>query len=282
MKSDWQMELLDLDLEVFQGPFDLLLTLILREEISIFEVSLAEIVISYLERLAEDEELDLEAASEFLILMSALLEIKSAQLLPRPEEFDLEDLTPEEAREELVLRLITYKKFKDAAAWMRERFSNTRHWRFRSAPLPRLVTKAEDEEVPHKYGPERLAAAISTLLQEPPRIKIDHMNKLTVNVWERMKAIREALKTRSSVDFDEFVGEADRVTQAVTFFALLEMFNAGELDVEQERLFGRIMISEAKKNHEASGPDRGAQTPASDDSAQPAPHDRGAEVNDAA
>ncbi len=119
MPHDWDLELLDLDLEVFQGPFDLLLTLILKEEISIFEVSLSDIVISYLERLEAEEEFDLDAASEFLILMSALLEIKSAQLLPRPEELDLEELTPEEAREELVVRLITYKKFKEAASWMR-------------------------------------------------------------------------------------------------------------------------------------------------------------------
>ncbi|MDO8736153.1 MAG: segregation/condensation protein A, partial [Thermoleophilia bacterium] len=98
MSHEWDLEFLDLDLEVFQGPFDLLLTLILKEEISIFEVSLSDIVISYLERLEAEEELDLDAASEFLILMSALLEIKSAQLLPRPEELDLEELTPEEAR----------------------------------------------------------------------------------------------------------------------------------------------------------------------------------------
>ena len=90
MSHEWDLEFLDLDLEVFQGPFDLLLTLILKEEISIFEVSLSDIVISYLERLEAEEELDLDAASEFLILMSALLEIKSAQLLPKPEELDLE------------------------------------------------------------------------------------------------------------------------------------------------------------------------------------------------
>jgi segregation and condensation protein A len=247
MADDWHLELLDLDLEVFQGPFDLLLTLILREEISIFEVSLADIVISYLERLAEEEELDLEAASEFLILMSALLEIKSAQLLPRPDEFDLEEFTPEEAREELVLRLITYKKFKDAAAWLRERFSVTQNWHYRAAPLPKLVKRALEEEVPHKYDPSKLTDALKVLLAEPPQVSIEHMNKLTVNVWERMKAIREALRTRTEVDFDEVVGGADRITQAITFFALLEMFNAGELQVEQERLFGQILIYEAQK-----------------------------------
>jgi len=110
-----------------------------------------------------EEELDLDAASEFLILMSALLEIKSAQLLPRPGEFDLEELSPEEAREELVIRLITYKKFKDAAAWLRERFDQTRNWRFRAAPLPRLVQRSEEEQVPHKYDPVKMTAALNSI-----------------------------------------------------------------------------------------------------------------------
>ncbi|MBI5870318.1 MAG: segregation/condensation protein A [Actinobacteria bacterium] len=248
MSHEWDLEFLDLDLEVFQGPFDLLLTLILKEEISIFEVSLSDIVISYLERLEAEEELDLDAASEFLILMSALLEIKSAQLLPKPEELDLEELTPEEAREELVIRLITYKKFKEAAAFMRARHDVTRHWRYRSAPLPKIATNAAEQEVPHKYQPAKLTDALKVLLAEPPEIRTDHMTRVTANVWEQMKAIRLAVRHQAKVAFEDIVGDADRVTQAVTFFALLEMFNSGELEVEQEQLFGRILIYEAEKN----------------------------------
>lgn len=246
MPGDWDLELLDLDLEVFQGPFDLLLTLIIRDEVSIFEVSLTAIVISYLERLEEKEELDLEAASEFLILMSALMEIKSSQLLPRPEEVELDDLTPEEAREELVLRLITYRKFKQAAEWMAERFSQTSLWRFRAAPLPKFARRVEPE-VPRKYGAERLRDAIANLLAEPPVIRTDHMTRVSVTVWERVKAIRDALRGRQKVTFEEVVGDADRITQAVTFFAMLDLFNRGELDIEQEQLFGRIVLSEVKK-----------------------------------
>lgn len=247
MSGDRHLELLDLDLEVFQGPFDLLLTLIIRDEISIFEVSLADIVISYLERLEEQDELDLEAATEFLILISALMEIKSAQLLPRPEELDLEELTPEEAREELVLRLITYRKFKEASAWMAERFAATSQWRYRVAPLPKFARRTEPE-VPQKYGAERLKAAIASLLAEPPQIRTDHMTKVSVTVWERVKAIRDALKGRQKVSFEEVVGDADHITQAVTFFAMLDLYNRGELEVEQEQLFGRIVLSEVKKS----------------------------------
>ncbi len=247
MAGRWDIELLDLDLEVFQGPFDLLLALILREEVNIFEVSLADIVIAYLERLEEEAELDMEAASEFLILMSALMEIKSAQLLPRPEAVELEDLTPEEARDELVLRLVTYKKFKEAAAWLRGRYADTRHWHFRAAPLPKPGRRPE-AEVAQMHDPAGLSAAVAVLLAEPPRIVTDHMLMATASVWEQMKAIRSAVRQRSRVAFDEIVGGADRITQAVAFFALLEMYNSGELNVEQEHLFGQILIYEAGKD----------------------------------
>lgn len=246
MPDDRHLEQLDLDLEVFQGPFDLLLSLILREEVSIFEVPLAEIVICYLERLEQRDELDLEAVSEFLILMSALMEIKSARLLPKPEDLDLEDLTPEEAREELVLRLITYKKFKEAAAWLKRRYSDSRHWHFRSAPLPRISRPAR-VEVEQRYDARDLNQALVALLVVPPSIKTEHMAKITVNIWEQMKEIRVALRERPQLIFDEIVGGTDRITQAVTFFALLEMYNSGELELEQERLFGSIIIHEASK-----------------------------------
>lgn len=246
MSDDRHLEQLNLDLDVFQGPFDLLLSLILREEVSIFEVPLAEIVICYLERLEERDELDLEAVSEFLILMSALMEIKSARLLPKPDDIDLDDLTPEEAREELVLRLITYRKFKGAATWLKDRYNISRHWYFRSAPLPR-VDGPVDLEVNQMYGPEVLNQALSLLLVVPPSIKMDHMAKITVSIWEQMKEIRAALRDRRELSFDEIVGGADRMTQAVTFFALLEMYNSGELEIEQERLFGSIIIHEAGK-----------------------------------
>jgi segregation and condensation protein A len=246
MPGDWDLDQLDLDIEVFQGPFDLLLSLILKEEVSIFEVPLAEIVVSYLERLEDKDELDLEAVSEFLILMSALMEIKSAQLLPKPEDFELEDLTPEEAREELVLRLVTYKKFKAAAQWLRERYGVSRHWRYRTAPLPR-VSRPPEEGVPHLYQPAELNRALEMLLEPPPDIRTDHMVRITVSIWEQMKEIRTALRNQRQITFEDIAGGSDRMTQAVTFFALLEMYNSGELEVDQERLFGSILIREAQR-----------------------------------
>src|SRR5213075_2562482 len=110
-----QLASLDLDLEVFQGPFDLLLALVLREE-----VDLAEIVLTYIDYLESTGELDLEAATEFLVLIAALLELKSRLMLPREEE-ELLDLEPDMAAEELLARMLEASRYRSAAEHLKER-----------------------------------------------------------------------------------------------------------------------------------------------------------------
>src|SRR4030081_3650995 len=105
---------LELDLDVFSGPFDLLLTLVLREEVDLLGLDLADVVLSYLDHLEDRGELDLEVATEFLVLIAALLELKSRLMLPRDEE-DLLDLDPYEAAEELLARLLAGRPDRRAA-----------------------------------------------------------------------------------------------------------------------------------------------------------------------
>src|SRR5205823_13754108 len=124
---------LELDLDVFAGPFDLLLTLILREEVDLLEVDLAEIVISYIDHLERKGELELEAATEFLVLIAALLELKSRLLLPGEEE-ELIELDPGEAAEELLARLLDAHRYREAANHLRDRLTAEEGHRFRSAP----------------------------------------------------------------------------------------------------------------------------------------------------
>src|ERR671914_1993504 len=104
---------IDLDLEVFQGPFDLLLTLVLREEVDLLEVDLAEVVLAYVEYLERAGELDLEATTEFLVLIAALLELKSRLMLPGEEDEGL-DLLPAEAADELLARMLAYARYRGA------------------------------------------------------------------------------------------------------------------------------------------------------------------------
>ena len=134
---------LDLDLEVFSGPFDLLLTLVLKEEVDLMEVELADVVISYLDFLESRGELDLEAATEFLVLIAALLELKSRLLLPREDE-ELLDLEPGEAAEELLARMLEARRYRAAAEHLSARLDDEHGVRYRAAPLPGLAAPDDD------------------------------------------------------------------------------------------------------------------------------------------
>src|SRR3978361_2558846 len=113
---------LELDLEVFSGPFALLLTLVLREEIDLLEVQLAEVVIAYLDHLESRGELDLEVATEFLVLIAALLELKSRLMLPSADD-DLLDLEPGEAAEELLARMLEARRYRRAPDHLADRLA---------------------------------------------------------------------------------------------------------------------------------------------------------------
>src|SRR5689334_10766739 len=133
---------MDLDLEVFQGPFDLLLTLVLKEEVDLLEVDLAEIVLAYVEYLERSGQLDLEATTEFLVLIAALLELKSRLMLPREDEDAALDWEPEEAAEELLARMLEYRRFRRAADFLAEKLAGEEGFRYRKAPLPPELRKA--------------------------------------------------------------------------------------------------------------------------------------------
>src|SRR5258705_5351427 len=128
---------LELDLDAFEGPFDLLLSLVLREELPLREIDLAEIVLAFVDRLAEKGDLDLDACGEFLILISALLELKARAMFPE-EDAELAELEPEAAAEELARRLAEYRRAKEAAGFLRERPADppAPHFRRRSPPAP--------------------------------------------------------------------------------------------------------------------------------------------------
>ncbi|MGO9750611.1 MAG: segregation and condensation protein A [Solirubrobacteraceae bacterium] len=231
---------LELDLDVFTGPFDLLLTLILREEVDLLEVDLAEIVISYIDHLEARGELDLEAATEFLVLIAALLELKSRLMLPGEglEEFELE---PGEAAQELLERLLAAHRYGAAARRLQEQLAAQSGFRFRSAPLPAHLRRAALPAASAVYDAGLLGAAIGTLLTLPAEVDIRHIPVPKVTVLSRLTLLRSLLR-RGSFNFDEAVVQADRVTVAVTLFALLELHKQGELTWTQHEPFGEIFV----------------------------------------
>ena len=232
---------LDLDLEVFQGPFDLLLTLVLREEVDLLEVDLAGVVLTYVDHLERSGELDLEATTEFLVLIAALLELKSRLMLPS-EEGEAPELEPGEAAEELLARMLEYRRYRSAAAFMRERLEAENGYRYRSAPLPPTLRRVSLEAASQAYDPELLAKAVGDLLKAPPPIDVRHVRRPGVSIEERLRHLRGLLARDSRFSFDEAVAGADRLTEAVTLFALLELYKAGEARWEQSAPFGPITV----------------------------------------
>jgi segregation and condensation protein A len=194
---------LELDLEVFSGPFDLLLTLILKDEVDLLEVDLADVVLTYLDHLEARGELDLEVATEFLILITSLLELKSRLLLPRVEEED--------------------------------------GHRFRQAPPPRHLRRFTEADAIAVHDPRRLGRALGGMLRMPAQVSLHHVTIARVTLPERLAHLR-ALLRRGRFTFSEAVGQSDRTTVAVTLWALLELYKQGEADWSQTEPFAEIHI----------------------------------------
>ena len=232
---------LELDLDVFAGPFDLLMALVLRREVSLAEVELADVVVAYLEHLEEVGELDLESATEFLVLIASLLELKSRLLLPAAEEEEEVELGPEEAADELLARMLEYRRYREASVHLSSLFAEGRRYLYRSAPLPAELRRASLEAAQPVYEPLQLAEAIGALLRIPPAPDTSHLRP-TVSLERRLRVMRELLARRRSFDFDELFAGEDRLTQAVTLFALLEMHKRGEASWKQRETFGPIEV----------------------------------------
>lgn len=233
---------LELDLDAFEGPFDLLLTLVLRDELRPAEVDVAEIVVAFVERLADRGELDLDACGEFLVLIAALLELKARGLFP-DEDAELAELEPEEAAEELARRLAEYRRMKEAAAWLAERLAGERDRFFRLGPAP-LAPAPQRRLAPQ--APERLAEALRALAEPPPPVSLAHMALRFPPVSQFLERFRAVLRRRRRFDFDAEVGGLSRVEQAVAFLALLELRKAGEIALEQAAPFAPIRVRRAE------------------------------------
>ena len=235
---------LELDLDVFAGPFDLLLSLVLRDELDLLEVELAEIVLAYVDHLERSGELDLDAATEFLVLIAALLELKSRLMLPGEDVVEeLDELAPAEAAEELLERMLQYVRFRGAGAWLSAGHAAGQAWLERRAPLPAALRRASAEAAGATYDPAVLGRALGGLLRTPPPIDVRHMRPPRVSVADRLEVLRGLVRRhRDGVSFEEAVRGADRVTVAVTVWALLELYKRGEAAWGQEEPFGPITV----------------------------------------
>jgi segregation and condensation protein A len=241
---------LQLDLDVFSGPFDLLLTLVLREEVDLLEVSLADVVLTYLDHLEARGELDLDVATEFLVLIAALLELKSRLMLPGADD-EPADFEAGEAAEELLARMLEARRYRHAADHLAARLAGEHGARYRSAPLPPALRRTNLADAGAVYDPRRLGAALGGLLRVPPKLSLEHLTIPRVSTAERLTHLR-ALLRRGACSFDDAVRGADRVTVAVTLFALLELYKQGEATWTQAEPFGDIAIAPGRPRPHAT------------------------------
>jgi segregation and condensation protein A len=234
---------LELDLDVFSGPFDLLLTLVLREEVDLRELSLAEVVLSYIDHLEVRGELELEATTEFIVLVAALLELKSRLLLPDADAEELLELEPAEAAEELLARMLDARRYRSAAAHLAELLELAPEVRYREAPLPPELRRIDLDQAPAGlWDPAILGRALGDLLVLPARLDLSHVLVARVSVAERIALLRRLLRKGGELSFDEVVDGDDRMTVAITLFALLELYKRGEVSWEQPKSFGEITV----------------------------------------
>ena len=235
---------LELDLDAFEGPFDLLLTLVLREELELADVEVAAIVLAFVERLVERDALDLEVCGEFLVLVASLLELKAGALFPG-DDADMAELEPEEAAEELARRLAEYRRIKEAATWLAERLRGEGDRFFRLGPPP-LAPRPERRLAPQ--APELLASALRGLGAEPPAVSLAHLALRFPPVGQFLERFRALLRRRSGFDFEAEAAGLSRVEQAVAFLALLELRKANEITLEQSGPFAPIRVRRAEQD----------------------------------
>ena len=230
---------------VFEGPFDLLLHLILQQEVDIHEVSLSRIVEAYLIELDKMESLDLEVATEFLLIAATLIDLKTRRLLPTVDDGDLdEELALWEERDILLARLLDCKTFKDVAAVMQHLIERA------ELSQPRLAGPDERFEslmpdMLEGVTPLRLQRAYlrATEPKAPVSIDLFHVAPIRASVADALDELLLVLPTSGPTSFRTIVqGIADRIEVVVRFLALLELFKQGRMDLVQAERFGDIAV----------------------------------------
>ncbi len=229
-------------IENFEGPLDLLLHLIKKNEINIYDIPVAMIAQQYLAYLEAMEELNLNVAGDFLVMAATLLQIKSKMLLPVDETVDDDEDGPD-PREELVRRLLEYKAYKEAARQLddQEKMWHEIFWREQALSVEEEV----EENLPlENVSLFDLVDALKDVLERNPSSRLMEIVPDNLTVRERMNVILETLEGKDSVSFAAlFEGSSHRMVVVVTFLALLELMRLRVVRVFQAQTFGPILVS---------------------------------------
>jgi segregation and condensation protein A len=235
----------DVTTSVYEGPFDLLLHLILRQEVDLWEVSLTTIVDAYLTEIERMDTLDLEVATEFLLVAATLVELKTRRLLPGPAELELdEELLRFEERDLLLARLLECKTFKDAAdalaAMMRRADRSLARTSGPEEPFRSMVPDPLENVrvVALRNAARRALAPRPSLL-----VELEHVAPIRLSVWDAVTIVLERLPEGETRSFQELATDAPtRLDVIVRFLAILELFKQGLVDLEQVGNFASLLV----------------------------------------
>jgi len=235
----------DVATPVFQGPFDLLLHLILQDQVDLYEVRLSDIVDAYLAELDRLGSMDLELATEFLLIAATLIELKSKRLLPDDHDVDLDDeLALWEERDLLLSRLVECKTFKDAASAMATLADEA------ARSYPRLVGVEERflgllPDLLADVAPDDLRAAfLRAVAPKPvPRVHVDHIHQIRVTVTDAVAELLDELPRLGRATFAELTADlVERLEVVVRFLAVLELYKQGWIDLQQPDALGTLTV----------------------------------------
>ncbi|MCL2788389.1 MAG: segregation/condensation protein A [Micrococcales bacterium] len=237
----------DVHLEVFEGPLDLLLTLIARHKLDVTEVALAQVTDEFIAYIRGREDWDLSQASDFVLIAATLLDIKAARLLPTGAEEDPESIALLEARDLLFARLLQYRAFKEVAARFSQRLEEVAVFHPRLAPLePQFAAVLPD--LVWMLGPGELAAIAREVFDRadagPPSVDTSHLRVSQVSVAEQADVLAGRLRRSTALTFRDLVADvAGEVSVIVArFLALLELFKAGAVAFEQVESLGELTV----------------------------------------
>lgn len=244
------MNNIDVKLEVFEGPLDLLLHLIEKNKFNIFDIPIVEITRQYLDYLDSMEEENMDVMSEFLVMAATLISIKSKMLLPKEEEEEEEEDDP---RAELVKSLIEYKMYKYASLELKDMSLDASNAFFKKETIPKEVKEVKEEVNPKELLSDitmkQMSEIFHALLKrevdrvDPVRSKFGTITRDEIRLEDRMVEIRNEIKGLKSINFRTLLGsKRGKINLIVSFLAILELMKTGVLVIRQEEMFGDIII----------------------------------------
>ena len=237
-------------IDAYQGPFDLLLTLVSRQKIDIGAISIADITDQYLAEVERMKDLDLDIASDFLVVAATLLQIKASSLLPKDgiEQIELDDefadLTPEQTRDILVERLVVYKQFKNAAAALGMRMENEAKMHPRQASLEERFLGLMPDYLKGTtlHGLAVICADIAAR-RDAFLLEAEHIAAVPISMEKHVEGIYRSMRRRESCTFSQLVGDAPTPELVVvTFLAILELYKRGVIRICQDAAFAEIQL----------------------------------------